>query len=338
METLKIRNMLKAALLIGVVSTTLIECKKEKKEDISPTASTTTTTPTYTSLSDFFNKNGVQLETHTVNATTGGTFTSAKGTIVSIPANAFVFSGGGAVAGNVTIEFKDIFSKSDMLLSNMPTQTIAGPLKSAGEFFIKAVLDGNPLLIAPGKKIDIEQPANGLPIDSAMAPFVFNKDSAVWKRVNGAPTFSNTANAPSSEITFNPNSYVFSLYQYNSPVSEGSWCNSDNSTYFSAYTQSTLTMHPSFDIASYNSESVDIFLVFHDINSMVHVYKDWNGSDFPYTGAPVGLKCTVVAIGEKDGKIYSSFNPITISANQTVNFNLTETTTDAFKTALTALN
>lgn len=70
---------------------------------------------------------------------------------------------------------------------------------------------------------------------------------------------------------------------------------------------------------------------------MVHVYNDV-GNAFPYNYAPVGLPCTVVAIGVKDGKVYSSFTPITISANQTVSFSMSETTTADFKSQLAALN
>ena len=90
---------------------------------------------------DFFEKNGVQMQTHTIDATAGGTFTSPQGTVVTIPANAFVTGGGAPITGNVNIEFKDIYKKSDMLLSNMSTQTATGPLKSAGEFFIKEIND-----------------------------------------------------------------------------------------------------------------------------------------------------------------------------------------------------
>ncbi|MGP8213998.1 MAG: hypothetical protein ACLQQ4_00400 [Bacteroidia bacterium] len=86
--------------------------------------------------------------------------------------------------------------------------------------------------------------------------------------------------------------------------------------------------------ANYNTY---VFLVFKNINSMVHVYQG-TGYTFPYAYAPVGLQCTVVAVGIKGGKVYSSFTPITISANETVNFTLSETTTAQFKTQLKALN
>jgi hypothetical protein len=63
-----------------------------------------------------------------------------------------------------------------------------------------------------------------------------------------------------------------------------------------------------------------------------------NSGGFPYMYAPVGLSCTIVAVGVKDGNVYSSFTPITIGANQSVHFTLNQTTADAFKAQLTGLN
>src|ERR1039458_2994117 len=114
-------------LIIAIVA--VVSCKKDTK------SSTTTTPPppaadNYSSVNAFFSKNGVAMQTCTVNGTTGGSFTSSQGTTVTIPANAFLTQASVPVTGNVTIQFKDIYKKSDMLLSNMPTMGYYGnPLK-----------------------------------------------------------------------------------------------------------------------------------------------------------------------------------------------------------------
>jgi len=101
--------------------------------------------------------------------------------------------------------------------------------------------------------------------------------------------------------------------------------------------QTTLSLRPTDNADSFHT---DVFLVFKTINSMVHVYRGYNLTfqEFPYNYAPVGLACTVVAIGIKNGVLYSSFTPITISNNQIVNFTLSSTTTDAFIAQLKSLN
>lgn len=313
----------KIFLIMIASSLLIISCKKEEETiPVSPPASQP---HYYTSVKDFYKMNGSPEQSYTINSSIGGSFTSPQGTVVSIPANAFMNEYGDPITGNVAIQFKDIYKKSDMLFSNMPTQTVSGPLKSAGEFFIKAIQNNKALLLNSGKKITIEQPSGGNMIDAAMTPFVLDIDS-----VGLTPTWWPTT-YDSLEIT--TTDYVFSLYQFNYPADSGTWCNSDNSSFFSTYTQTILTSHcNNADIVS-----KDVFLVFTGINTMVHVYAN-SATDNVYDYAPVGLQCTVVAIGVKDGKLYSSFTPITISANQTVNYTLAETTAETFKTQLKALN
>lgn len=275
----------------------------------------------YSSTGSFFAKNGVPVQTFTVTNSAGGTFTTPQGTVVTIPANTFLNKNFQQVSGQVTISFKDIYKKSDMLLSNMPTNMFnQAPLKSGGEFFIKATAAGSAVLLA--NTITIKQPLNA-PLDSAMGPFVKPNDTVGWIRNDSAgycqPTLAG---------------YVFDLYQFNSPVDSGSWCNSDNPTYFSAYPQTVLTLQESDDPKTYDTY---VFLVFKNLNSMVHVYNG-NGFTFPYNYAPVGLQCTVVAVGVKGGAVYSSFTPITIGTNQTVTFSMTKSTTAEFKSALAVLN
>jgi len=290
----------------------------DKRTVTQPTTNTKTPTENYSSMADFFAKNGVVAQTYTVTNSTGGSFTTAQGTVVTIPANTFVNSLYQLVPGTVTITFKDIYKKSDMLLSNMPTNMIGGaPLKSGGEFFIKATSGGNAVILA--NVITVKQPLNA-PMDSAMLPFI---DSTAWARNNY-----------SAGLTATYSNYIFSLYQFSFPVDSGTWCNSDNPYYFSAYTQTNLTLQESDNPADY---STYVFLIFKGINAMVHVYNGHLDA-FPYSYAPEGLQCTVVAVGVKGGTVYSSFTPITISKNQTVNFTMTATTTAAFKSALSALN
>lgn len=280
----------------------------------------------YSTTQDFLAKNNVPLQTFTINGSTGGTYTSPQGTIVTIPANAFVTQANVAVTGEVNVEFKDLYKKSDMLLSNMATSTWWGaPLKSGGEFFLKVSYNGSAVQLAPGKKITIEQPAaltGG--IDAAQAPFIAVDDSAGF---GWDPSITDS-------VSILANSYLFSLYQFSNPVDSGTWCNSDNMYYFSAFPQTTLTLHSNNDYAEYHPE---VYLLFNNLSSMVHVYYSSN-NNYIYSYAPADRGCTLVAVGVKDGNLFTSFVPITIGVNQTVSFTLTPSTTSDFKTQLAALN
>lgn len=318
------RHTIKVLAIVAIAAS--ISCRKNDDTINDPSVK-----ESYTSTSDFYVKNGVPLQTYTVSGTTGGSFTTPSGTQIIVPASAFITQSGSAVSGNVTIEFKDIYKKSDMLLSDKGTRlATGGALVSAGEFFIKAIANNSPVQIAPGKKLDIIQPQDTMPQDTVMEAFVgvvdtviANNQAFVWQ-----PAFNSTVNL------YNASSYIFSLYSFSGSPSQGTWCNSDNPYYFSAFPQTALTITTN---NSYSEYYTDVFIVFKDVKSMVHVYRSSNTS-FPYFGAPQGFECTVVAIGVKDGELYSSFTPITISSNLSVSFSLTKTSTAEFKTKLAQLN
>lgn len=290
-------------------------------------------TDNYSSINDFFEKNSVPVSTYNIDARSGGSFTTAQGTTVTIPANAFITESNTTVTGNVIIQFKDIYQKSDMLLSNMPTETYYGyPLKSGGEFFIKATSNNSAVDLDSGKEITVTQPANltgGLDTVNKQTPFVLVNDS-LGKGWAPAPTDSIFISSSFASTS----AYVFGLYQFSTPVDSGTWCNSDNMSYFSAYTMTNLILLPNDSVNEY---STTVFLLFRNLNSMVHVYYD-QYSGFPYYYAPQGLPCTLVALGVKNGTLYSSFVPITITANETVSFTLSKTNTNEFDNKLKSLD
>jgi len=305
----------------------LTSCQKELK--LSPVAA-----GKVSSLSEFYDKNAVPLQTFSVDAANGGSFTGAAGSIVTIPSSAFVDGNGNAVTGNVTVELREIYKKSDMLLSNMPTTSYGWPLQSGGEFFIRATNTGGALLLQKNKRIQVKQPAavtGGN--DAAMKAFIGIANADSIANNNWNPVLDSASN-PQAAVLIDADNYVFSLYQFSTPAANGTWCNSDNSDYFSKYTTTSLLISST----DTGFGRCDVYLVFKDVNCMVHVYATGVNSNnlyqYTYNYAPVGLQCTVVAITVKGDTLYSSFTPITISANQTVNFSLSATTTEAFKTAL----
>lgn len=309
------------ALIIGS------SCTKEYNNPVHTTQTTGSNPAThhYGSMKDFYSVNSVKSQTFTVDVATGTAITTSQGTLITIPASAFVTLGGIPVTGTVNLEYKELYKKSDMLFSDKSTVLFDGrPLKSGGEFFIKATSNGAAVQLASGAHITVEQPLNGFAFDPGMAAFVALTDTFKWVPANNAAVDSGGGYS----------SYIFDLYTFSSPEDSGTWCNSDCSTFFSAYPQTSLTMHANEDPSLYYT---DVFLIFSDINTMIHVYSG-SGGDFPYMYAPEGLSCTAVAVGVRDSVLYSAFTPITIGSNQTVNFSLHPTTDENFKQQIDALN
>src|ERR1700690_4385575 len=145
-----------AVIFFLFIVSNFIACKKNDNNTIANEG--------YTSLADFYQKNGVALQNFTVNAVAGGTFTTPQGTVVTIPSNAFIDSVGQSPIGNLSIDFKDIYKKSDMLLSDVPAMTTTGtPLKSGGEFFINVKSANKTMFLKSDSSIKVQQPFNGAP-------------------------------------------------------------------------------------------------------------------------------------------------------------------------------
>ncbi len=95
-----------------------------------------------------------------------------------------------------------------------------------------------------------------------------------------------------------------------------------------------MTMTATDNVSDYGT---NLYLIFSSVNTVIRINSFVN-NPFIYQYAPTGLNCTLVAIGYKDGKLYSALKPIAIANNTNVSFTLSETTDQAFKDAVNALN
>lgn len=306
-------------LILSIVLTTSLafySCKKESSPEPEPVSPVNT--DNYLSLADFYLKNEVKLQTFTVNALTGGTYISPQTTTVfiapSTTANASDY---------IQVGFKDIYTKSDMLLSDMTTQLYQGkPLESAGEFYINLEYKSNTTTSAPLTTLSVSQPAFK-PIDKDMTTFTRYSDTIkAWVPSSG----------PNYSLYLSTSSYVSQILSYSNGPNPGAWFNTDRPI-ISNSAETAINFKPKAPI----SATAHAYLVFKKENCTVHIYPNSSGI-FYYNYASIGLECTFVSFSIVDGKLYSSILPLKIEANQTINFDLKLTTTDEFKTALKALN
>ncbi|UYZ62103.1 energy transducer TonB [Hymenobacter weizhouensis] len=80
-----------------------------------------------------------------------------EGTVVRIPAGALVNSRQQPAAGAVWVELKECYTASDLLLSNLLTETAAGvPLELAGAVLVRATAGGQQLALAAGRTVQLE--------------------------------------------------------------------------------------------------------------------------------------------------------------------------------------
>lgn len=86
-----------------------------------------------------------------------------EGTELLIPADAFVHADGTPVTGEVDIQLTEVANKSELILSNLPTQSNGRMLVSGGVIHLEAVADGKQLKLAPGKSVLVNFPGGYIP-------------------------------------------------------------------------------------------------------------------------------------------------------------------------------
>jgi hypothetical protein len=311
-------------LVIVIVS--FLSCKKENPDD--NTGNNITPTDNYSSMFDFYLQNQTKYQVYKIDASSGGSFTTPSGTKVNIPKNAFINLKYKIVTGEVEIEFKDIYSKSEMVLNNITTKHISGePLNSAGMFYIKATQENELLFLARGKSISVEQPSFGNPVDSDMKAFIWaEKDTTNgWVR---PPV--DSLSFPIDTVYLQAASYIFRMNQFTPSLDSGTWCNTDK--YFMGMDRSILKLFPHEDPQKF---STNVFLLFNNASTVLPAER-WS-NEFSFN-APLGFNCDIVAIGVNDGKLFSYFSNVDIVKDMKINFTLTETTTEDFKKQLEALD
>src|SRR5688572_7556030 len=191
--------------LLGLTLLTLAVTSCKKDDNDSAPATTT-----YSDLKSFHQQHDVPSQHFTINAATGGSFTATGGTVFTLPPNAFQNSQGTITSGTIEIEVREVYSTLDMILTDMPTVTDDGILKSGGEVFIKAMADGEAVEIDDSAFVEIAMPV----ADSAdfdMEPFVWLPDTVIGPPQQPQQVFA-WVPWPNANMTINASSYIFTLY------------------------------------------------------------------------------------------------------------------------------
>jgi hypothetical protein len=291
-------------------------CKKDSDDPIN-TPITGTPEPVYTSLKDFYDQNGPAIQIYTVSVSSGGTFTTPSGTEVVIPSNAFSFQNGTSATGDITIRFKDLYKRSDMILSGMTTTGVNGlPLSSGGEFYFEAISGDETLKLKNGKRIDVKMPKQQTGINStSMRPYVLT-----------ALTNSNGWNlADTISLSQSVSEYLIGLINYDSDGDSGIWTNCDQPIDTNAFKMVTVIKDPLV-----NPQFLDVLYVYQSRNAVGLTWLDQNQYNF-YSGLD---QLTIVAYGLSNGKLFAWFYDTTVTQSLQVNMELHEMTAQAFKDRL----
>lgn len=307
-------------------------------------------------MTGFFKQNAPAFQSFTINAGTGGTITTTKGTKFYISPNSLVDASGNIVTGNVTISVKEVGKASEMILSDRPAATGDGKmLQSFGEFFIKAQQGNNELKLRADSAIRGNvKPANA----GAQLP----RDIPMWRGDSAVNTATQGYNHDNQQVTINNTYYVARGISWDQIAASFATYNNGNGGY--DFKMDSLITWRNCD-ALYNPAGVKttvmgyfgsafntttgrsymgqepsmLFFKVRNQNTLVKLYdvilqpaSGKEGLHSYQSSFTVGDQGTFLAISAKDGKFYAEMRDVTIPAPAPgknyvpYTFNLTEVT------------
>ncbi|MFT5819264.1 MAG: hypothetical protein ACI8ZM_000487 [Crocinitomix sp.] len=207
---------MKKSYLLVAAATLLIfgACQKENATEETENSTVTQT------LDDYYQENrDNSMQTFIVDANTPIEVTGEQGTMVTIPANNFLDANGNVVTGNVEVKLIEVFTKVDMLKTDITTVTTENEmLISGGEFYLDVTLPGSDQSLRPVEAMLVNVPAEVE--DPNMKLWVNN--GAGWELAGGADR------APDGMMEPYDDGYVASIMSggwYNFDWSPpGPWC------------------------------------------------------------------------------------------------------------------
>lgn len=244
----------------------------------------------YRNLQAFFILNGATTQQFQIEANQPVIIEGRQGINISLAAHSFVNVAHQPVTGKIMIRIKEVFSKSDMVLSNKPTTSQNRLLTSGGTFFISATKRNLPLqLVRPAevylpitKKITnpaIMQVFRGSRSSSNLFE---DKPQFDWKKSHHSRVeVASFKKKPALKVTLN----------------ELNWINCDH-FYRNDIARSMLTVQTA-GLDRPLQEQVT-FLVFKNIHGVMRLYRKQH--KFSMYNVPTQETATIVSIGIDDAQ------------------------------------
>jgi hypothetical protein len=297
-------------ILILIVLMMGLSCQKEHSEEVSKGS--------LRIVSDFHEKNRSEVQVFSHNAATAKVITTSRGAKVHIPTNGFETQDGRPVTGNVTISVKEIYTPGEMILNNMPTTASGRLLESAGEFEIKVSQNNNPLKLSAGSFIQIDIPRT---VQDLQGMQVFNgtpnADGNIEWAVNTSP-----GNVVVRDSLLFSDAKLF--------ADDINWINCDK------FINDPTVEFSAFPGNAPGSDSTNVFVHLTGRNTVVKM--NWTqGLNYFKADKLLAVPSTIVGISAKNGLLYASIIPVTVTQGSSITMNFLPYTEKELKDKLAKL-
>lgn len=236
-----------------------------------------------------------------------------EGTIVKINPNTIVNAAGIVIEGKMTLELKEYYLTSDMLLGGLQTLSVGDTLlETAGMVHVKVYRNGVAVKLKDGATFDIS---------------VLNK-----KRLKMMYLFGKEDNeskwSKREDYMYEPHMRDIVLEKYLFSSSKFGWINSDRFLELDELTE----MH----VRVNDTINTSLCMVFKNINALLNASK---GNDsFLFRKIPVGKTVSIIAFKLKEGKFLYAQKNVTIRKNARYKLKLNEISESLFNQLIEQFN
>lgn len=329
---MNIDKLVVALFLVGILFTS---CEKNDDNDCDGTCAPSATE--FNSVREMALENITQsFQVNVVSGTT--TIISAKGVEIDINPSCLNLNGNPLTTGTIAIEFAEVFDGGTMLVTDKTTmgQLPNGDmamLKSGGEFYLNATLNGQQLdLSCP---MNLRVPANLTAPETGMTLWTGTVDE------NGNLDWVEQPNIPAATglpggVILDQNSTGGQTYY--TVFNDFGWTNVDKFMSYPDPKTQILAGVPS----GYNSENSAVYLHYDGEGNALAKLDTYDAStglfSEHYGQVPVGLACHIIFATEENGQWKYAIKPVNIAANAQYNFTLAETTVGTEAQLIAAIN
>lgn len=147
---------MKKLIAIACVSSAIVACQSSTKNADS------TKEAKKKIFTEIFNDKNIENQVYQINPLRDTMLVGEKGTKVRIYANSFTTEKGEPVSGNLTVELKEAFTTTDIVLGNLTTTCKEGFLQSGGMVYINAKSGDKQLKLSENKEIGFFVPTDSV--------------------------------------------------------------------------------------------------------------------------------------------------------------------------------
>lgn len=263
-----------------------------------------------------------------------------QGTVISIPANAFETVSGEKISGQVEIELKEFYRKSDFVINSLPTESDGKILETGGTVFISAKRSGEELRLLPGKDIRLDMNYKG--DFKGMQTFEGKTEAGMinWRPSRSAPFFAGYIgpvtyfeDVPFPKARKDGSGRLAtsdSIFQAQIIAGNMGWINCDR---FAGYRNLISTKV----CVSNAPEIARVAMVFRNANSILLRFSNEGGiCEFP--SVPKGSRVTIFAYSDHGTEALVASKEVIIGSGQELNLSLEPVSLQKFGEVLNSLN